>query len=294
EVAIGPTTAVQAMASGRQAARSIVQYLEGKPFTPAAAEAEALADVRAEVLNEVKKVPRVEVPALTVEQRAGNFNPMEQGYGIEHGVGESRRCLNCGAGAYIIDDKCCACLTCVRICPYNVPVLSVLGDVVIRADQCQACGLCVNECPARAIAFTMPGVEDIPERVQNALRRASVKSKGPAIVSFVCTYNLSGLAYSAPDNLALVAVPCLAKIGTLHLLKALELGADGVLLLGCGDQACQYKNAMDWTKLRLEAARKVLADVGLDPNRLAMHEISRPAGQQLAGLVQELSKSVVS
>ena len=55
--------------------------------------------------------------------------------------------------------KCTGCLTCVRICPFNIPVIhpnlsgvgSVLGAAYIEASICQGCGLCAAECPARAI-----------------------------------------------------------------------------------------------------------------------------------------------
>ncbi len=54
---------------------------------------------------------------------------------------------------------CTGCLTCVRICPFNVPqvkpnltgVGNILGAAYIEPAVCQGCGLCVAECPARAI-----------------------------------------------------------------------------------------------------------------------------------------------
>lgn len=282
EVVTGPGTAVQSMANARLAAQAIVKYIEGQPLilptTPP-----VLGDIQSEVLNLVKANPRNEVPILSVTQRATNFNPVELGFGAEDAVSEARRCLHCGAGASIIDDKCCACLTCLRICPYKVPVINVLGDVVIRADQCQACGLCVQECPAKAISFSMPGVEEIPERLRSALTPAAPGTS--PIVGFCCSYNLSGLDTSPIKYLKLITVPCVAKIGTLHLLKAFELGASGALVLGCEDKTCSFQKATDWAQLRVEAARKALTDIGLEPERLAMFNVTRPSPSQLAELV---------
>ncbi|HJW84734.1 MAG TPA: 4Fe-4S binding protein, partial [Anaerolineae bacterium] len=56
-------------------------------------------------------------------------------------------------------DKCTGCLTCVRICPFNVPKIQanltgvgeIFGAAYIEAAVCQGCGSCVAECPARAI-----------------------------------------------------------------------------------------------------------------------------------------------
>jgi heterodisulfide reductase subunit A-like polyferredoxin len=55
--------------------------------------------------------------------------------------------------------KCVGCLTCVRICPYNVPVISsevdgvggIVGAAFIEAAICHGCGSCASECPAQAI-----------------------------------------------------------------------------------------------------------------------------------------------
>jgi len=55
--------------------------------------------------------------------------------------------------------KCVGCLTCVRICPYEVPRISstesgvggILGAAYIEAAICHGCGTCASECPAQAI-----------------------------------------------------------------------------------------------------------------------------------------------
>jgi len=48
-------------------------------------------------------------------------------------------------------ERCAACLTCVRVCPYEVPVVNVRGEAEIDIIQCKGCGTCAAECPARAI-----------------------------------------------------------------------------------------------------------------------------------------------
>jgi heterodisulfide reductase subunit A-like polyferredoxin len=64
-----------------------------------------------------------------------------------------------GVIAEVDAEKCVGCLTCVRICPYNVPQIKAdftgVGDIVgaayIEPAQCHGCGICVSECPAKAI-----------------------------------------------------------------------------------------------------------------------------------------------
>jgi len=72
----------------------------------------------------------------------------------------SRETLTAGGRVAVVDPtKCTGCLTCVRICPFNVPKIKIefsgvgdiLGAAYIESAVCQGCGSCVAECPARAI-----------------------------------------------------------------------------------------------------------------------------------------------
>jgi heterodisulfide reductase subunit A len=64
-----------------------------------------------------------------------------------------------GIVAQVDAAKCTGCLTCVRICPYRVPVIlptqaavgGIYGAAHIEAAACQGCGICAAECPAKAI-----------------------------------------------------------------------------------------------------------------------------------------------
>ena len=56
-----------------------------------------------------------------------------------------------GVVAIVEGERCAACLTCVRVCPYNVPVINAKGEAEIDLAKCKGCGSCVAECPARAI-----------------------------------------------------------------------------------------------------------------------------------------------
>lgn len=64
-----------------------------------------------------------------------------------------------GIVAEVDPSKCVSCLTCVRVCPFEVPRIDetiegnghIMGAAYIEPTVCQGCGICVSECPAKAI-----------------------------------------------------------------------------------------------------------------------------------------------
>ena len=57
-----------------------------------------------------------------------------------------------GAVAKVIKSRCAECLSCVRTCPYAIPVIDAhLHAAYIDPAKCQGCGQCVAECPHKAI-----------------------------------------------------------------------------------------------------------------------------------------------
>jgi heterodisulfide reductase subunit A-like polyferredoxin len=61
--------------------------------------------------------------------------------------------------AVVNPQLCVGCLTCVRVCPYHVPIVSseftgvgkIVGAAFIESAVCHGCGSCASECPAKAI-----------------------------------------------------------------------------------------------------------------------------------------------
>jgi heterodisulfide reductase subunit A-like polyferredoxin len=56
-----------------------------------------------------------------------------------------------GVIARVDGERCAACLTCVRVCPYEVPIINAKGEAEIDVAKCHGCGCCAAECPAKAI-----------------------------------------------------------------------------------------------------------------------------------------------
>jgi coenzyme F420-reducing hydrogenase delta subunit/NAD-dependent dihydropyrimidine dehydrogenase PreA subunit len=178
-------------------------------------------------------------------------------------------------GAEIVfQDKCATCLTCLRICPYHVPYLDEGGTIQIPADQCQACGICVAECPAKAIVLRKPwDRRHIDEELEHALKSAAESKSKPLIIGFCCQYGLFGTGALASlwregkAGIWIVPVLCVAKLEGGHILRAFEMGAEGVFVAGCGER-CSRENTAFWVLQRVEEVRRALFQIGLEQERL--------------------------
>jgi heterodisulfide reductase subunit A-like polyferredoxin len=104
----GPWIAIGAVAAGREAAHSIVRYLDGRDLAqgrkPAAPENPNYRPIPADL----PRKERAEMSALPLRERQGNFKEVELGYDEAAGKEEAGRCLNCG--------YCCECFQCVAAC----------------------------------------------------------------------------------------------------------------------------------------------------------------------------------
>jgi len=272
----GPATVTEALAAGRLAASRIDDYLQHRYPLASKEEPENLVgELLPKTIEMIKRIGRLEPPVLPPKARAKDFEPVELVYDWETAVNEARRCLRCGMGAEILfQDKCATCLTCLRVCPYHVPYVDASGAIQIPADQCQACGICVAECPAKAIVLRKPyDRRHITEELDHILKSAVESKLKPFIVGFCCQYGLFGtgtlasLWRGAKAGVWIVPVLCVAKVEADHILRAFEMGAEGVFIAGCGEQ-CARENTASWVRQRIEKVKKILVQIGLEPERI--------------------------
>jgi coenzyme F420-reducing hydrogenase delta subunit len=93
----------------------------------------------------------------------------------------------------------------------------------------------------------------------------------------------AGLSY--PASVRVVRVSCLSRVHQGLMLKAFELGADGVMLLGCEPGNCQFDIDAGLIEQEYEKARRVLRLLGLGEERLVLCHMSRGDGSGFVGRV---------
>jgi heterodisulfide reductase subunit A-like polyferredoxin len=83
----------------------------------------------------------------------------------------SKEVVRAGGAISVVDrERCAACLTCVRACPFGVPRIEE-GTAVIEPTACQGCGVCAAECPAEAVTLQYFDDEQMRAAVSGLFRK---------------------------------------------------------------------------------------------------------------------------
>jgi heterodisulfide reductase subunit A-like polyferredoxin len=84
--------------------------------------------------------------------------------------------LMVGGIVSVVDpEKCVACLTCVRSCPYDVPRINEKGVAYIEPAGCQGCGICASVCPRKAITLQNYSDQQVMAKTQVLVEAAPEK-----------------------------------------------------------------------------------------------------------------------
>lgn len=121
----------------------------------------------------------------------------------------------------------------------------------------------------------------------------------PQILAFCCKYcayaaaDLAGsMRLDYPANIKIIQVPCTGRVDMLHLLKAIEDGADGVYVAGCLEGECHFLEGNIKTKRKVKAVQKLLTEAGIEPERVQMFNLSSAMGPRFAEVAQEMTKII--
>lgn len=121
----------------------------------------------------------------------------------------------------------------------------------------------------------------------------------PKIVGFCCNWcsyagaDLAGTSrIQYPPNIRIIRVMCSGRVSPAFLLKALAVGADGVLVAGCHPGDCHYMAGNYKTRRRVEFTRRLLEQFGVEPERLRLEWISASEGTKFAAVVTDFTDKI--
>jgi F420-non-reducing hydrogenase iron-sulfur subunit len=108
-----------------------------------------------------------------------------------------------------------------------------------------------------------------------------------------CTYTGADLAGTTrlkyPQNVRTIRVMCSSRINPSFIIRAFQLGADGVLVGGCHPGDCHYGTGNLHARRKLAITRKILEFAGMDRRRFRVEWISASEGKRYAEVVEEFT-----
>jgi coenzyme F420-reducing hydrogenase delta subunit len=136
-------------------------------------------------------------------------------------------------------------------------------------------------------------------KVEKELKNNSKEKNGVNIIAFLCNWCSYAGADAAgtsrlrqPENIRIIRVPCSGRVNPLFILKAFNLGADGVLVSGCHPNDCHYSEGNFYARRRLEFVKEFLPFMGIDKDRFAYQWVSASEGQKWQNVVINFVKRI--
>jgi heterodisulfide reductase subunit A-like polyferredoxin len=108
--AFGPSSVIEAVASGKRVAESIARYLNGEDMLADRFEStiKPVPEQLLPSLKNIEKKKRAKASELTADKRINNFSEIESAFTFDEAIAEAERCLNCA--------QCSECMECVSAC----------------------------------------------------------------------------------------------------------------------------------------------------------------------------------
>ncbi|MBI2180608.1 MAG: 4Fe-4S dicluster domain-containing protein, partial [Deltaproteobacteria bacterium] len=173
DLAHGPKLLIDAVASGKKAARSVYQYITGRALHPETLMSFVQLDPYQREAG-YERIQRVTLRALEPAERLKDSKALvEMSLEKDQAMREASRCLDCGVTPVFDGNRCILCGGCADVCPTLclkiVPLAALrpapdlnrlfaaqLGDdfdleqnsaILKDEDRCIRCALCVARCP---------------------------------------------------------------------------------------------------------------------------------------------------
>ena len=97
---------------------------------------------------------------------------------------------------------------------------------------------------------------------------------------------------SYPSHVKIIQLPCTGRIDIIHLLNAIENGADGVYVAGCLEGECHFRQGNLKARKKVEYVKKTLTELGIEPERVEMFNLSSAQGARFAKIASEMTDRI--
>jgi heterodisulfide reductase subunit A-like polyferredoxin/coenzyme F420-reducing hydrogenase delta subunit len=221
-------------------------------------------------------------------------------------------------------EKCNGCADCFHVCPFAAVTmierpdglhpmppqnaqarpLKGLSLAVIDPLLCTGCGNCVSVCPVGAMTLTGWADAQLEAQMRVALGTTltpALQPSGPQslVLIFACEWSGYAAAELAgaqqliyPPTVRMIRLDCSGRLQPGLILKAFEMGAAGVLVLGCPPRLCHYERGNERAAAVCQQARALTGLLGLPPARFGLAWLAPDDGPACAELLTSFVKGV--
>ncbi|MGA2174193.1 MAG: hydrogenase iron-sulfur subunit [Verrucomicrobiota bacterium] len=150
------------------------------------------------------------------------------------------------------------------------------------------------------------------QRCVNRLRNPNVEPGGqlsPALSArgdkrrlktcvFYCSNNLDAGRVAGSwgdlggDTVKTIGLPCSGKVDVPYLVKALETGMDGVVIVACKTKECRHFEGSLRAHRRAQAVESLLEEIGFGAGRMAVIECAAGGAQQACNEIKQFIEQV--
>ncbi len=123
----------------------------------------------------------------------------------------------------------------------------------------------------------------------------------PKIIGFLCNWcgyaaaDLAGIMrLKYPANIRIIRVMCTGRVDPIHILSAFQLGADGVMVIGCHPGDCHYMNGNYRAERKIYLLKKLMQELGLESDRIEFSWASAGEGMRIVNLIKNFTKRIES
>jgi NADH-quinone oxidoreductase subunit E len=117
----------------------------------------------------------------------------------------------------------------------------------------------------------------------------------PRILGFLCNWccyagaDLAGVSrFQYPPNMRVIRLMCSGRVDPAHIFRAFSTGLDAVFIGGCHLNDCHYVTQGNFDALSIVyICKKLMAHIGLDPERLRLDWVSAGEGIRFANIMNE-------
>lgn len=121
----------------------------------------------------------------------------------------------------------------------------------------------------------------------------------PKIVGFLCNWccyagadNAGTSRMEYPPNIRVIRVMCSSRINAEMIVKAFQMGADGVFIGGCHPGDCHYVDGNYRTKKRIDVLTKLISYMGIEPERLRLEWVSASEGEIFSTVMADFENQI--